>query len=285
MGLDPVGAKATNLTPGPRQDIYQIVADKVNEAVEIDWREWGVDAADAWFGHVTRKTVKRGVMTTPYGLTPIGMRDQLIKDRWCEDLPGDKMQNANYLRDKMSEAISSTIVKGVEIMKWFQDCAEILAKQGRPISWVTPTGMRVTQSYRSMRDSQIRTLIGRIHFQEVDETQPIAQRKQCLSIAPNIIHSFDAAHMMLSVLRMDTASDNRTSFSVVHDSFGCHAADMPEFISAIRFSFAEIYLQDWFQVFLEDFLGQAGPDTRFTQVPEKGDLDITQVLQAEFFFA
>jgi DNA-directed RNA polymerase len=60
---------------------------------------------------------------------------------------------------------------------------------------------------------------------------------------------------------------------------------MPEFISAIRFSFAEIYLQDWFQVFLEDFLGQAGPDTRFTQVPEKGDLDITQVLQAEFFFA
>jgi DNA-directed RNA polymerase len=60
---------------------------------------------------------------------------------------------------------------------------------------------------------------------------------------------------------------------------------MSEFVSVIRETFVEIYQQDWFQVFQEDFLGQAEADTRFTPAPERGDLDITQVLQAEYFFA
>jgi DNA-directed RNA polymerase len=104
-------------------------------------------------------------------------------------------------------------------------------------------------------------------------------RKQKLSIAPNIIHSFDAAHMMLSVL----AAPEGYSFSVIHDSFGCHAADMEEFGHVIREQFVEMYKTDWFSTMSVDFKAQGAK--YLTDAPERGTFDIEQVLDAEFFFA
>jgi DNA-directed RNA polymerase len=283
MGLDPVGGQAVNLLPGPRQDIYQIVADKVVDAVEDDvakLEEHGFKAeAHAWSDNVTRKTVKRGVMTTPYGLTAIGMRDQLIQDGWVRDLEGDPMSNANYMRDRMQEAIGDTIIKGTEIMKWFQDCAEILAEQDKAISWTTPVGLRVTQCYRQITGKRIRTLVGYLNL-NTGEGGTIAKRKQVMSIAPNIIHSFDAAHMMLTVL--DT-KDQGLSYSVIHDSFGTHAGDMEQFAYSTRASFAQMYKNDYFWQFDNDFRQQGAK--HLTPMPERGLLDIEQVVDAEFFFA
>jgi DNA-directed RNA polymerase len=281
MGLDPVGAKSVNLLPGPRQDIYQIVADKVNKAIRLRLVETNGDddLSLNWVGKVTRKTVKRAVMTTPYGVTPIGIRDQLIKDGWVAQLEGDNMANANYMRDRLIEAISDTVIKGTEIMAWFQDCASILAEQDKGISWHTPTGMKVTQCYRQMRGTVVRTLMGNMTFGG-DQGGEIAKRKQSLSIAPNIIHSFDAAHMMLTVL----ATRNRGySYSMIHDSFGVHAGDMEDFAHAARLTFADIYKKDWFWTFKNDFQKQGAK--YLTPEPERGLLDIDQVVDAEYFFA
>jgi DNA-directed RNA polymerase len=80
LARDPIGALATNLTRSPdRQDIYLEVAQEANRQVERDAAA-GDERAQAWLGHVTRKTVKRAVMTTPYGVTDRGIRDQLIAD-------------------------------------------------------------------------------------------------------------------------------------------------------------------------------------------------------------
>ena len=284
MGLDPVGAEAVNLVPGPRQDIYQIVADKVSERIDDDCMEayeqrFQAPAAHAWHEKVTRKTVKRGVMTTPYGLTSIGMRDQLISDRWVEGLEGDRMANANYMRDQMKAAIDETIVKGTEIMSWFQDCADILATQGKGITWTTPIGLQVTQHYTPFRGFRVTTLMGKFIFNGPPIRGEIMARKQKLSIAPNIIHSFDAAHMMLSVL----AAPDDYSFSVIHDSFGCHAADMEDFLVSIKETFVEIYSEDWFVSFKTELEAQG--IVHVPEAPARGNLDINGVRNAEFFFA
>jgi DNA-directed RNA polymerase len=195
------------------------------------------------------------------------------------------MLNANYLRDRMTDAIGDTLVKGVEIMQWFQDCADILAKQERPISWTTPVGLKITQAYRKSPPQRVHTLVGHLDFWPEDPNDAIAKRKQVLSIAPNIIHSFDGAHMMLSVLAMDTLTVHRTHFGVIHDSFGCHASDMTRFATVIREVFANIYETNWFTSLARDFLEGADEGTRLTEVPVRGTLDIRQVRQAEFFFA
>ncbi|MQB00218.1 MAG: hypothetical protein GEU78_07990 [Actinobacteria bacterium] len=288
MGLDPIGAKATNLTSSPiRQDIYQIVADKVKEQVQLDAdtaRDQGIAAvARNWLGQVDRKVVKRGVMTVPYGLTDIGMRDQIIHDRWTDGLPGDPMKNATYLRDLMKAAIEGTVIKATEIMDWMQDSATILARAGKPVDWTTPSGFRVRQAYYERSHKTIRTLIGETTLWQDDVAETLRLRKQALSIAPNMIHSFDAAHMVLTIAAASQAGFN--NFAVIHDSFGCHASQMDDFLMIVREEFVNIYQTNWFESLQHEFQSVAGPDVPLISPPERGDFDVSQVRGSDFFFA
>lgn len=273
MGLDPIGGAAVNLRPGPRQDIYQIVADRVH-----------VLENSPWYGRISRKVVKRPVMTTPYGVTKRGIRDQLLKDGHTQGLQGEHMDNANELTNLLSEAIASVVVKGTEVMAWFQDCAEILAKEGEGIQWTTPIGMTCRQHYVNKAVHRQPTLMGTFTLpKEGTETPALGKQKQ--SIAPNIIHSFDAAHMMLTVLYTKDATEGSMSYSMVHDSFGCHAADVPVMAEAVRKTFVEVYSEDWFTNLRTDFMFMSKSMPPLPEPPARGDLDITEVLTSEYFFS
>ena len=88
MGRDEVGGLATNLVPDNRpQDLYQQVADCVNIRLEADAKK-GNAQARLWLtsGRIDRQVVKRATMTTPYGVTPHGIREQLIEDGFTAQL-------------------------------------------------------------------------------------------------------------------------------------------------------------------------------------------------------
>jgi len=83
MGRDQVGGRATNLVRGPKPaDIYQEVANRVLPRVQRDVQAGNTEAL-YWLEQLTgphgRKVVKRATMTTPYGVTPAGIREQLIE--------------------------------------------------------------------------------------------------------------------------------------------------------------------------------------------------------------
>ncbi len=277
MGRDPIGAHATNLTADPqRKDIYDIVAGKVNAALA---------PGSVWEGKVTRYTVKRGVMTMPYGLTPIGMRDQLIDDRWVHGLPGDDYENAGELRDHMLVAIRSTVSAAATTMAWMQDNATILAKNGDAVEWWAPSGFKVLQRYRLSEPTSIQTVVGgtvlRLDVYQEEAWHKLQVSKQASSIAPNIIHSFDAAHMMMSI----SASGPDLAYSVIHDSFGVHACDMPAFLQCIKEQFVEIYSIDWFWMLQEDFSCSSKFAYPLVDCPSPGAWNPEDVLKSEFFFA
>ena len=296
MVRDPIGAASTNLCAlADRQDIYQIVADKVAAAVRDDFEVYQVGdepalAARAWHGRVDRKVVKRGVMTVPYGLTDIGMRDQLIKDKWAPGKGRERVNNANYLRDKMRAAINDTVVRAAEVMQWLKDNAEILAKNGHPVSWVAPSGFRVTQGYYRSTMIRIRTVVGvgdikrrrsaSLHLEHPDLGLRI--RKQQDAIAPNIIHSFDAAHMMLTVLA--AREEGIYDIAVIHDSFGTHACDLGVLGRVLREEFVGIYTADWMSALQADFRFTVGPDVRLVAPPNMGAFSVAEVLQADWAF-
>jgi len=295
MIRDKIGADATNLTGTPvREDIYGIIADKVIKHVEGDYDgDWAEAAALAtnWQGHVTRNTVKRGVMTTPYGVTDIGLRDQLIQDKHCAKLDGDLGSNATYMRNVMRDCIKDTVVAASVVMKWMQDNAAAIATDKRPLTWTTPIGFIVRQAYYVPQKRRVSTVSGVGQYASIslsyeDPTQGLRVRKQRDAIAPNVIHSFDSAHMMLSVLAAHDSANIR-HFSVIHDSFGCHAADMEAFHVCIREQFAVIYRQDWIQSLQLDFQASA-PDAKLTTTAVfTGDAkhDIEGVLKDAYFFA
>jgi DNA-directed RNA polymerase len=79
LGGDVRGAKAVNLEAGDRPaDIYTGVADVVNQVIKSD-QAAGHPQALMIPEAVGRKVVKQTVMTTVYGVTFVGARDQIAK--------------------------------------------------------------------------------------------------------------------------------------------------------------------------------------------------------------
>lgn len=77
LGRDRRGGSTVNLTPADRpQDVYSAVADVLRNRVR-EHAATGNDVAQALLPEVDRKLVKQTVMTTVYGVTFIGARDQM----------------------------------------------------------------------------------------------------------------------------------------------------------------------------------------------------------------
>jgi DNA-directed RNA polymerase len=286
MGRDPVGAAATNLRNlAERQDIYQIVADKLSAAVEFDAKQ-GHKIASRWWGNVNRAVVKRAVMTVPYGVTDMGIRDQLVRDRWCQGMDGRPSDNAGYLRDQLKEAISDTVVAARSTMDWFQAVALKRAEENLPLDWSSPSGLMVRQAYYRLRLKRVITMVGKVQYRPRTYIEQmdgdLEKRKQVLAASPNIIHSFDAAHMVMTVNHAKEVH-GLSDFVVVHDSFGTHAADMSALGVALRSTFVDIYRENWFERLTEEFVSDYPgilPDP-----PPMGDFDIEEVKDATYFFA
>lgn len=284
MGLDPVGAAATNCCDlDERRDLYSDVALVIDRMIKEDALAGNAEA-HAWVARgVDRKVVKRAVMTTPYGVTPRGIQDQLISDGLVTDMAGERLTNAAYMRDKIVAALSETVVAAKEIMAYFQDCASALAHHEKPMCWITPAGMEVTQGYHRLSAKRVVTLLGKVTLWEGDQSMGIDTRKQVLAAAPNVVHSFDAAHLALTALRC-FRQWGITSFAFIHDSYGTYACDTDRLSQALREEAYGIYKDDQLGRFHE-YLEARFPDVDLPAPPDRGTYDISEVLQARYFFA
>lgn len=281
-GLDPVGAKATNLAANDeRQDLYALVAQKVTTMVQ---RDAATDAvAKNWLNAVDRKTVKRAVMTTPYGVTKHGIAIQLVADGATDGLEGYRQENANYLRDRIVDALETTVVSAKEIMGYFQKCAEVLAKNNLPLRWETPAGMQCLQAYWNKDRKKVSTLLGEVILFLDTHVGGLNSRKQILASAPNIIHSFDAAHLTLTVNECTRVAPDM-DLTFVHDSYGTHACDVDKMRDALRKTFVDMYEHDPIEKFAAR-LSADYPDIVFPEPPRRGAFVLKEVLRSDYFFA
>lgn len=280
LGRDPVGAKLTNMTSFPdRQDLYSDVAALCNQRIEEDMLK-GITEAGHWHGKVTRSTVKRGVMTTPYGVTDRGLRDQLIEDKHTEGLEGSSLVNANYFKTVLTWAIGQCVTGARSIMGFLQDTASAATEAELPFEWTGPLGMTVRQEYRGQTMFRINTLMGKLQVYKESKDAPLLKRKQSLAASPNFVHHLDAMHLYRTINRCHVEGIDH--FLVVHDSYGCHAAHMGRMSRFIREEFVNLYKDDHLERLYQEQLakGVAMPD-----IPPRGTFDVREVLDAEFFFS
>lgn len=319
---DEIGGQHVNLTHAEKpSDIYQVVADKtiakleamVTEAhsAEVSPEEEDVtpkDLARWWldFG-ITRKITKRNCMTFPYGSKQRGFSDQLLEDhlrpfvrengpehpllkttesgRTDTSLP--MMKLSNLLAKLNYESVTETVVKAAEAMDWMQKCARIVASEGRPVSWETPLGFPVVQNYRKSKEARVEThLAGDRKVLSIrEETLEIDKRKSANAISPNIVHSLDASHLMLTV--SNAHAQGISDFALIHDSFGTHAGKTEQFYDTIRESFIELYEGDYFERLREQFIQQVPPEKAedIPPTPGKGQLDPQEIMGALYCFA
>lgn len=85
LGRDFEGGRSVNLTPSSKpQDVYSRVLGFVNRRVEADAAN-GDPLAMLIRGKINRKTIKQTVMTSVYGVTLIGSRDQIRRQLEMRD--------------------------------------------------------------------------------------------------------------------------------------------------------------------------------------------------------
>jgi len=291
MLRDPIGGKATNLTPEPvPQDIYQMVADVVAEKVQEDAKT-GVPYSKEWlsFG-IDRKITKRPVMVVPYGGTRFSCREY-VEDAMNERVMSSKVnpfgdhiyEGSLYLSKHVWEAISEVVIKAREAMSWLQDVGRKMASKNLPITWETPSKFVVQQIYSSMKAKRITTHIDNVLIKPtiLEETTKIDRRRTINGVSPNFVHSMDATALTLTINRC--IKDGIHDYSVVHDSFGVHAHFVPKLADSIRESFVDMYSKtDVLEKFYENVVDVI-PDLE--EPPSRGELDITGVLDSKYFFS
>ena len=102
MGLDDVGAASVNLKPSDvPQDVYSVVVDRVESERQQDGAN-GMEIAKVLQGFVKRKVIKQTIMTTNYGVTLYGARQQIGRQlRDIDQFPKEHVSEASsYLAQK-----------------------------------------------------------------------------------------------------------------------------------------------------------------------------------------
>ena len=290
MLKDEVGGCATNLIPYDQpQDIYEIVREHTVTRISRD-----TDSEFLfWHKVLNRGLVKRPVMTTPYGATLYGMREQIHQelkkqlDKGVQfqgiDATSDLWPHCKYLASHIYEAIGEVVISSRVGMKWLQDVSRAMSKADRPIYWTLPTGFIVKQKYIKSVVKEIKTVInGRmasLYAGVLHDDQRMDKSRQVNGIAPNFVHSLDACHLMMTIVKAkDTYGIE--DFSVVHDSFGTHACDIEQLGMVLRETFCELYTGDILLNFKKE-----QRDIKLPELPQFGELDIKEVLDSEFFFS
>src|SRR6266403_5899698 len=92
LGGDARGARQVNLDTADRpSDVYTYVANMVEKRMQEDLERGHNNMARILIGKVSRKVVKQTVMTTVYGVTFVGAREQIerqLRDRG--DIPSEE---------------------------------------------------------------------------------------------------------------------------------------------------------------------------------------------------
>jgi len=158
------------------------------------------------------------------------------------------------------------------------------------LKWTLPTGFVVVHEEREPKVLRIEvpyvTPSGRTNTWTariaVDGSRKrLNKTKQRNGIAPNFVHSMDAAHMMRTICRL--YSEGCRHFAAIHDGYGVHACDVDLMNRVLREEFVRIYQEPVLERFWEE-QRRANPDVRLPDLPVSGDLDISLVLNSDYFF-
>lgn len=299
---DEAGGRAVNLVPqATPQDIYHRIAENVLDQLTKS----NDPLASLWlglhdrFGIITRKLTKRPTMTFGYGAKRFGFAEQIKsflqeQDDWKGILQHCRLDDgklavssaARYMSGLIWQALQGSVVSAFDGMAWMQAVARGVASHKLSISWRVPgTGFPVSQGYRKLAKRRIKTVLqGQTYMPALRErTDEADVRKQTNGIAPNIIHSLDAAVLMQTVVAAE--AEGVGQFSMIHDSYGTTPADCAVLARVLRQQFAKFYREhDVVADLYSQFAAQWEKPEECPWPPAKGTLDVSHVQASDYFF-
>ncbi|KAJ4810591.1 DNA-directed RNA polymerase [Rhynchospora pubera] len=280
-------AAAVNLVTGEKPaDVYSGVAARVLDAIKADSMKDPAISPQASLAkilvnQVDRKLVKQTVMTSVYGVTYIGAREQIkrrLRERGLIDDDGVLYKASCYASKMTMNALGEMFQAARGIMSWLATCAKVITTENEPVRWTTPLGLPVVQPYRISKSIRIATSLQQLSIK--GDGDKVSKQKQRTAFPPNFVHSLDSSHMMMTASACQSAG---LTFAGVHDSYWTHACDVDTMNRILREKFVELYdipiLENLLKEFEESF-----PTLQFPPLPERGDFDLRHVLSSPYFF-
>jgi len=285
-------AEAVNLKPSHApQDIYQRVADRMKSKFAMpdapklakQWLALGFD----------REATKKIVMANPYGISRRTEQQHIRK--YLGDLPScpwklktqRRREAVTFFAQAVHDALAIEVEAAAYAMKWLKSVARILSNNGLAIKWTSPAGLPVAQNYTEVDSYQIEVMLEdgkRYQPRLTKETNRLDVDKQCRGIAPNFIHSLDAAHLMLTINR--ALDDGITSFSTNHDCYSLLPQDHRTLHDGILQSMIDCHLEPALEAFFKEATVNLTPDQRqrILPLPPLGCMKLEEIRKALFAF-
>lgn len=286
--------KLVNLTNTDEpQDIYLAVAKNVRTKIltsSDNWAKWWGKNFPWKDDRKIRKLVKQPVMTFSYGVTAGGMEDQIIQYMEMTKssrLTDDELEAVEYLQKQVKKECEKLLVGPTEVMQYINIVASHCARNGRSLTWTSPTGFHVDNFYN--KKARAETLYCGVHrLKNCDGYLPgLDGRAAGNGAAPNFVHSLDAAHLIRSV---NAAVDRGiTDILTVHDCFYCLAPYAVEFGKIVRTQLSLMHItHDGLVRLYRDNVLDEDPAVFFlppNSPPAYGKLDRYEVQRAEWAIA
>ena len=283
---DPIVAKLTGVSPSENpEDLYQYVADNTTKHCidNKESNEWFETFLDHWNYKIERKVTKRPTMCDAYGLTFYGIQKYIKIEGHLDWVSKERVGGAVVeLARAIKSSLDNSLVEPNKAKAYLKTVATRANELNKHLSWTTPSGFKVVHYYNQVQTR--RSLAKLFNNKELTffvRTSDVDSRGATQAISPNYVHSLDAAHMFLTIKRMSLTDIE--DFCMIHDSFGCHPNQVDNMVVCIREEFLKIHSENQLQKFKEEIENQLG--VQLPQIPERGDLDLSGVLESKYFFA
>ena len=299
LSRDEEAGRLVNLTDcDTPQDVYQVVTQYIRQLLEDEdprLRSKSKKINDAWcYGwwrerlaalsdKQKRKLFKNPIMTFPYSATSEGRGDAIVEAyRGIFKLNEPPPEATRFLAKAVKIACEDKLKGPVRIMEYIRSLALYRRQQGKFLEWQGTTGFPFVNMYHEPNVVTVDLRSGgvRAQYRVADGTLPETMDAKMLNAAsPNFVHSLDAAHLMLTVLRAN--EDGIPDILTVHDSLACLAPRATRFGKIIRTQMAMLYIAGDPLLALRN---ANVDDPNLFPLPERGSLDPFGVQNAEYAF-
>ena len=263
LARDKSTASMVNVIPNDKpQDAYKVIADKALPNIPERLRPY-------W----DRKCTKRTVMTIPYNAKPFSNRSYIreaLKDKGLEIDQEELTQTVQAVRDAMEEIFPGPM----RVMRWIEkEVSRALKNGATELSWVTPSGFRVTQRLMKMNVKRLNLqLLGRCQISVPSGERCVDASHHKNATAPNLIHSLDASLLHISATKFNPP------IALIHDSVLCRATDMSNLSHLVRDTYMHLFAEhDYLSTFAESIGAETEPPMVDTLKPES-------VIESTYFF-
>lgn len=214
--------------------------------------------------------LKKAVMTNAYNISPLEMIKKMQENfELCDDmydtpfldrlykLKGNdsivlKQRDFILVRSGIEEILNNDLFKLKKLIKYLNSIAKILTQLNLVISWGSPSGVLINQSYMSTEEVRLKPFAySKKTFSLIvpQKGKYYNKSKQIRAFMPNLVHSLDAASLALLVDLYFRSYNNNTNLPnvnvknifTVHDCFGVTANNIDNLMDLLKFVYVKIY--------------------------------------------